>query len=207
MNHEEFRAAYLEGRLGSEEERHLSGCLECRAALPHLDATRALLADPTTWEEPAPELAERVVAAFERERPARPRAARRWWRVAVPAVAVALAAVAWLATRPPQPDWTVDLPGVAQAEQATGTVRGWNVQAGTRMELDIDDLTAAPPGFVYEFWLSQGRNHISAGSFVEAGSVELLAGVSRRDFPRLWITMEPLDGNPAPTGPVVFDTG
>lgn len=206
MNHDEFRAAYLEGRLGASEERHISGCRECRAATAQLDATRALLADPTTWDEPAPDLGERVVAAFKRERSQPQRPSWRWLWVAVPAAA-AIAVAAWVVTRPPAPDWKVDLPGVAQAAQAMGTVEGWNVAAGTRMEVHVDNLPAAPAGFVYEFWMSQGRNHVSAGSFIEAGSVELVAGVSRRDFPRLWITMEPLDGNTAPTGAVVLDTG
>jgi hypothetical protein len=207
MNHDEFRAAYLEGRVGEEEERHLRGCLECRRATPQLDASRAVLSDPTVWDEPPPELRDRVVAAFERERPAPPRASRRWLRVAAPAAVVAMAVAAWVVTRPPPPDWTVDLPGVEQAAGAIGTVRGWNVDAGTRMEVEVDDLPAAPAGFVYEFWMSQGRNHVSAGSFLDAGSVELVAGVSRKDFPRLWITLEPLDGNTAPTGAVVLDTG
>jgi hypothetical protein len=207
MNHDEFRAAYLEGRVGPEEERHLRGCVECRGATPQLDTTRALLSDPTIWDEPDPELQDRVVAAFERERPAPVRTSRRWLRVAAPAVAVAMAAVVWVVTRPTPPDWTVDLPGVESAAEAMATVSGWNVEAGTRMQVHVDNLGAAPAGFVYEFWMSQGRNHVSAGSFLEAGSVELVAGVSRKDFPRLWITLEPLDGNTAPTGAVVLDTG
>jgi hypothetical protein len=90
---------------------------------------------------------------------------------------------------------------------ASGTVAGWNTESGTRMVLDIEGLDPAPPGFVYELWLSAGPRHISAGTFVEAGNdLELWAGVSRRDYPRVWVTLEPLDDNESLSGETVLDT-
>jgi hypothetical protein len=57
-------------------------------------------------------------------------------------------------------------------------------------------------------WLSAGARHISAGTFVEADhDLELWAGVSRRQYPRVWITLEPLDDDESLSGQTVLDTG
>ena len=75
------------------------------------------------------------------------------------------------------------------------------------MVVAIEGLNPAPDGFVYEFWLSDGPVHISAGTFHSDGEIELWSGVSRADFPRLWITLEPLDEDESPSGNTVLDTG
>jgi hypothetical protein len=75
------------------------------------------------------------------------------------------------------------------------------------MLLSVDCLKPAPPGFTYEMWLSDGPVHISAGTFRTGGEVKLWAGVPRSDFPRLWVTLEPLDEDSSPSVATVLDTG
>jgi len=206
MNHEAFRASYLAKQVGPEEQSHLAGCPTCQSTVPDLDATLALLGEAALWNEPGPALEDRVLAGLEVTVPYRP-SRRRWVWLAAPAAATAVAVTAWLVTRPPDPDWVVDLPGVRQAAAAAGTVEGWNEESGTRLVVKVNDLASAPDGFVYEFWMSQGAKHVSAGTFRHTDDVELWAGVSRADHPRLWVTLEPLDDDPAPSRQVVLDTG
>lgn len=98
------------------------------------------------------------------------------------------------------------MPGTDIAPLATSTVAGWNEDAGTRIVVTIENLDRAPEGFFYEFWLSDGPLHISAGTFTAGGEIELWTGVSRRDFPRLWVTLEPIDEDEAPSEVTVLDT-
>ena len=98
------------------------------------------------------------------------------------------------------------MPATELAPQATSTVLGWNTDSGTRMLLEVEGLDRAPAGYVYEFWLSEGPLHISAGTFTGNGEIELWSGVTRAEFPRLWVTLEPLDEDESPSGTTVLDT-
>jgi anti-sigma factor RsiW len=209
MNCEEFRSARLAGEDTEAMRHHLEGCAACRSQVSRLDAGSAALSDASLWEEPSPELAGQVEALItaagssDRSGSRRPR----FLKVAAAAAAVVIVAAASLALlRPSAPDWEVALPGTDLAPAAIGTVRGWNEAAGTRMVVDVEGLAPAPEGFVYEFWLSDGPLHVSAGTFAGPGRVELWSGVARADFPRLWITLEPLDEDTSPSGQTVLDT-
>lgn len=122
------------------------------------------------------------------------------------AAAAIVVAVAWIGLRGPSPDWELAIPGTQDAPLATGVIQGWNETGGTRVVLDVQGLPAAPEGSVYELWFSKDELHISAGTFTEAGEVALWVGVSRGDFPRLWITLEPLDDDESPSGVNLMDT-
>ena len=173
------------------------------------------LADPAIWEEPPPELAEQVTFVDRRlhrvpvagigtvERPRWPR----WvWRAAGVAAVALVAVVAVAALRPAGPDWEVAIPGTDLAPGAAATVQGWNTEAGTRMVMNVTGLEPAPDGYVYEFWLSEGPIHTSAGTFRAGTEIVMWTGASRADFPRLWITLEPLDEDESPSGQTVLDT-
>lgn len=210
MNCDDFRAAYLAG--GDDEllVRHVLECGNCRGIEAELDTVRSALADPSIWEEPPPNLEHQVVALISGRSDVgdRHKATRRWTWFAVSAAAVVLVIIAGLGLRASgQPDWTVTMPGTELAPEATSTVDGWNTPSGTRMVLEIDGLDPAPPGHTYELWLSRGAVHVSAGTFTTGGAVELGTGVRRAEFPRLWITLEPLDDDEGPSGLTVLDTG
>jgi hypothetical protein len=119
-----------------------------------------------------------------------------------------LATGAFLFARQPPPDWEITTAGVGPNESAVAVIDGWNVEGGTRVVLAAEGLAAAPVGFMYELWFIQGSTPISGGTFAAAEQpVDLFVGVGRRDYRRVAVTLEPLDGDPAPSGVFVFDTG
>ena len=210
MKCSDVRAAYLAGEPSGSDKAHLESCADCQAEWLALQESNKLLADRSIWEPPPDNLEDRLVAmisgpadvaAIERE-------AGTWWRYAATGIAAAAIVLlgVWIGVRAPAPDWEVALPGTDEAPLAVGVVSGWNEAGGTRMVLDIQGLPEAPDGFIYEFWLTKGDLHISAGTFRDPRGVELWAGVSRADFPRLWITLEPVDDDERPSGINVMDT-
>lgn len=209
MNCDDFRAVYLAGQEGAAERQHLAGCAACQADQPALDGARRLVADSALWEDPDPKLEEQVVALITPDLPTAGKGRR--WRGRVVAAAALVAAVlvvvlAWAVVQSPRPDWKVPITGTAQAPGASGVVEGWNSPAGTRVVLTAEGLPQAPSGSVYEFWFSRDSVHVSAGTFKAAGKVELWVGVSRGAFPRLWVTLEAVDEDEAPSGVTVLDT-
>lgn len=184
---------------------------QARGAVEGLLESSAL-SDEGFWIDPSEALEERVMAAIAQEdaSDSEPRDAKRriglaWIAAGIAAAAVVVVAVVGL--RPAAPDWEVALDATPNAPGVVATVSGWNEASGTRMELNVEGLEPAPDGFIYELWLSEGPIHISAGTFHRAEDVTLWAGVSRGDYPRLWITLEPIaDGDPGP-GLNLLDTG
>ncbi|HEY5578499.1 MAG TPA: anti-sigma factor [Acidimicrobiia bacterium] len=210
MRCEEFRGAYLAGHTQPEHEAHLRACQECRSSLPRLDELLASLADTGLWEEPPSGLEERVIATIAGQTPGA--SGRRWnhrWLVGAAAglaVVGTLALLTW-ALDPGRPDWELALAGTEESPSARATVTGWNTESGLRMELHATDLAAAPAGFYYELWLSSLDRLVSAGTFRYGEEVVLWAGITRADAPRLWVTLEPVDGEPSPSGVTVLDSG
>lgn len=209
MKCDDARSAFLSGAAGQPELDHLGSCPACRNEWEALETSRQVLADPGFWEEPSQGLEDRVVALIGETPDAVAVPPRRNWRWALGGgAAAALIAVAlWVSLPSSSPDWEVALPGTIEAPAASGIVRGWNEPSGTRVALDIDGLPPAPVGSLYEFWFSRGDLHISAGTFAAPESVELWVGVTRAEFPRLWITLEPVDEDESPSGKNMMDTG
>ena len=195
---QDYRAAYLEGNLDGAALSHRSTCNACRAAEPSLDGLRGALADPVFWEEPLPELEERVVEAIAGGAEALPRS-RKWLWPSAAAAVVAVLFGAWVFVAGSAPDWQVELIGVGDTPSATARVDGWATENGSQMVVEVSGLGPAASGTVYELWLSADRTSVSAGSFRDDGRFEMTVGVSRRDFPRLWVTVEEPGGEAGPT--------
>lgn len=208
MTCDEFRAAYLEGIENDATRAHVESCATCRASVPSLRAGGLALADRAIWEEPPPELGDQIALLIHGSAQPPRRRARLVGTVAglAAVAAIVLAVVAIGALRSDAPDWTVDIDGTEEAPLASGMIAGWATPNGTRMVLDIDGLDPAPDGYVYELWLSRGPIHISAGTFTATNDVVVWAGVARRDYPRLWITLEAIDENESPSPVTVMDT-
>lgn len=199
----DVQARLLAGQLDQVERIHLGSCSSCRAAASGLEKLREQLADPLLWEEPSPELEQRIMAAIGSDvRRSRRRVVELVALLGVAAVLVS--AVLWWRSRP---DWTIHLQPTALAPQATAVVRGWNTEYGTRMVIDIQGLEPLEPDGYYEVWMSahDGRR-VSAGTFRAGGKVVVWGAYSRTDFPRIWVTYEPADGDPGPSGLTVLDT-
>ncbi len=209
MTCNEWRAAILSGDHPEGLDGHLAACVECRRLADDLRSAADLLADPLLWEEPPPDLEDRIVEAVERtatepETPGAPSLRARWLGLVAAAVVVAAIGGAWLTTRNPAPDWTATMTGTG-ATPTAGTVAGWNTESGTRVVLEAPGLDPAEPGYAYELWFASDEGAVvSAGTFRAADTVELTVGVARRDYPTIVVTLEPLDGDPRPSGTAVL---
>ena len=103
-------------------------------------------------------------------------------------------------------DWSVELAATTPYSGATAVVDGWNTDTGTRMEVEVTGIPATAGTGYYEVWMTApSGEHVSAGTFRSSGTITVWSGVTRKAFPRIWITLE-TDGDPAPTGEIVFDT-
>ena len=168
------------------------------------DRLKALLGSEAVWVEPSPDLEARIRGlADTRTQPNPPRRLRVW----LPAAVTVLVLVSGAFLTFDRPDWQVDLVASAQAANASAMVSGWNEAEGTRLRFDINGLPDAPAGTYYEIWLtSLDGLHVSGGSFNGDGVLTAMVGVSRRDFPRIWITIETLDDESGPSPATLFDS-
>ncbi len=205
---DDARGAFLAGEPTAEQTNHLASCSACKSMADELETTRLALERDDVWEEPGPDLEDRVVTLIAGTAPAanatRPSG---WWAAAAVIVGLLVTGGLWATQGGSSPDWEATLPGTIEAPNASGVVRGWNDAAGTRLRFDIVGLEDAPPGSVYQVWFSREATHVSAGTFAAAGEIEMWTGISRRDFPRIWITLELLDADESPSGYAVMDTG
>ena len=212
MKCEEARAALLSGTDIEPAQQHLATCRPCRSELPMLAKHRSTLASNSLWEEPSPDLVDRIVQSVrgdnraEPERRHPPRRMTTLLSAVAAAILIALAGTG-VATRALAADWEVTLVTNAEAPEARAVIRGWSTERGTRMVLDVVGLDDAPSGHYYEIWMTaEDGRHVSAGTFKGSGRVTAFAGVRRGDFPRIWITLEAADDDLGPSPDTYFDT-
>jgi hypothetical protein len=98
----------------------------------------------------------------------------------------------------------VALAGAELAPGLTAVLEVEDTAGGTGIWLDEPALEPAPEGSVYELWLWRDGEPLSAGTFRGGGPVVLWAGVGLDEYPGVSITLEPLDGDPAPSGRTVL---
>jgi len=170
-----------------------------------------LLAQPSTWVEPAPDLEDRVVWAVAEAAPAPSRqstTARSWRRTtsllavaAAIAITVVVGAVA-LRHSASSADYAGRLQATGLAPGARASAHITHTDAGFRVVLDARGLPPLTRGEFYEAWLKD-----AAGTLVPIGTfsssddrVTLWSGVSPKDFPTLTITIEPNDNNQTSSG-------
>ncbi len=93
------------------------------------------------------------------------------------------------------------LTGSAIAPSANGTAQLARLPDGTvNVTLSMTGLPATGAADFYELWLVGDHGRVSAGTFRSDGSPIRLTFVSAADtalYPRIGITLEPADGNPA----------
>jgi anti-sigma-K factor RskA len=171
------------------------------------------------WQEPSPELEDRVVAAIERARaveepstgnvhaiPAPRRPARTRWRsiAAVAAAAAVLVGTVAVLTRDDgadAPRFEVALTATDLAPAAEGRATLSRTDAGWRIELDASGLDRLADGRFYQAWLIDDDGvGVPIGTFNTGERVTLWAGVSPLDFRDLSITEESADGDQTSSG-------
>jgi anti-sigma factor RsiW len=211
---EEARAALLSGSDIEPVRQHLETCRVCRSEEPLWAKLRSALSSHSLWEEPPPDLADKIVRAGDGQIETSRAEARttfgRGRTAALAGVAVTLLialAGTIVATHTLSADWEMTLVATEESPQATASISGWSTARGTRMVIDISGIEDAPTGSYYEIWMTapDGR-HVSAGTFTGSGRVTAFAGVRRADYPRIWITMEMADDDLGPSREAYFDT-
>jgi hypothetical protein len=169
-----------------------------------------LLAHPSMWVEPPPELEDVVVwaVAGAAPTPAVPRTSRRRRRAAkLFAVAAVLAAALVVGStvvigNSSNGDYAGELQATGLAPGAHASVVITHTDAGFRVHLDARRLPPLAHGEFYEAWMKDAEGTlVPIGTFSSSnGRVTLWSGVSPRDFPTLTITIEPSDNNQASSG-------
>jgi hypothetical protein len=169
------------------------------------DRLKSILSSEALWVEPSPELEERIHSlGMARARQGGSRRLRTW----LPAAAAVTVLIVGAILTFDRPDWQVDLVATPQAPGASALVSGWNEPEGTRLRFDISGLPEAATGSYYEIWLTSDEGlHVSGGTFNADGVLTAMVGVRRGDFPRIWITLEAVDENTAPSSATLFDSG
>ena len=175
-----------------------------------------LLADPSTWAEPRPELEDAVLEAVlaadeepENVAPIGRRAGRSgWWPAAVAAAAaiVIVLGVVVVTRGGSSPDFESQLAATELAPQAGGSVDITQNAGGFQVTLDARGLPPLGAGEYYQAWLKDADGTLVAiGSFSSSDDiVTLWSGVSPADFPTMTVTIEAADGEQASSGRVVL---
>jgi len=166
----------------------------------------------------AAERAERPAVAGARPAPAPTRAgARPWGRyLAIAAAVLVIGAAAGVIRQVNQPSTAVAEVQLVAADggPGSGVARVRSTADGRQVELDVRALPPAPAGSYYECWfVGDGDtldkpNRVSVGTFRVGSdghaSVRMFSAAAADRFPRMGVTLEPDDGNPARTGPKVL---
>jgi hypothetical protein len=208
--HDDDRIAYLAG----EDRPELTD-----AERAELDEVRTLLAAPATWDQPAQDLEDRVVAAIAEEASTRSAAGRAGvqrsrrprWRLGRPAYALAgfaAAAAAVIAiivagagTSPAPERFAMVVSGTALAPEAHGSATLTKTSSGWRIELSASGLPRLAGGRYYQAWLKNPAGLlVPVGTFNDARHVTLWSGVPPTEYPTLTVTRQRADGNPASSG-------
>jgi hypothetical protein len=188
-----------------------------------LDETRALLADPSLWAEPASRVEDAVVAAVVEAaagtaRPDGPprsaedarapgrRRRRRPARLAGAAAVAALVAAVGLVVATvdgarPGADLEATLQPTGLVPGAAGHATFVRTDSGWRIDLDATGLPRLDDGRLYQAWLRDDAGVlVTIGTFNEPHDVVLWAGVSPVEFSTITVTEEPVDDDPTSTG-------
>jgi anti-sigma-K factor RskA len=220
-------AAHLAGcpdcRRELDELRGLPDLLARAApATPAPDGLRARTLAAVRQAAAATTSAEATPAA-EATGPVRPR--RTWWRrrrwaVALVAAALvaALAIPGALLLRDGDGGQVTRLTLVAaEAARGRGEVTVTSTATGRTFDVRIEGLDPPPAGSLYELWAvhpsdtEQRPQRVSLGTFTVTGDgsarLRAFTAAPAERFPVVGVTLEPLDGNPARTGPRVLIPG
>lgn len=180
-----------------------------------LAALAVLLSRTETWDEPPRELEDTIVDAIALEAGwphpgalagrtggrTRPVWSRGRVLGAAAAVLVVVAGIVVM-TRDTSDGVTFVLTGTDAQPGASADVVVSATPAGLKILLDTEGLPGTPDGYMYEAWVGDGTIGVSAGTFHLRGGdgpIELWAGVTDPDFRWLWITLEPIDDDAAPS--------
>jgi anti-sigma-K factor RskA len=185
---------------------------------PLRDRTLTAVRQAAARAEPAPAAEAATPAAAAPAPTRRPWWRRRWLVVAVAAAAlVAALAVPGALLRGGGDEVTRLTLVAAEGGGGRGQVTVTRTAAGRSFDVRIQGLRPPAPGSLYELWAVHPQDtlerpqRVSLGTFTTGadGSARLTAftAAPADRFPVVGVTLEPVDGNPARTGPRVLVPG
>lgn len=149
--------------------------------------------------------------------PLRPRRPAVRWLAAAAAALLVVAAVGIGAVLLTRGDTTTIALVAADTGAGSGQAVVRETGGGRQVELSVAGLPANPPGTYYECWFvgpgdtEEKPNRVSAGTFTVGAdgraTVTMISAADLARFPRMGVTLEPDDGNPARTGPKYLVSG
>lgn len=197
-------------------EAHLDHCEACRAEVRELEALPDLIGAALPTFPAPPDLQVRTFAAIEGEfRGRRRKTGLR--RLAMAAVIAVLLVAGGVVVRQRiggrSPETTIALVA-PDSGRAHGVVHVHSTPSGAAVSLEVEGLPPTARGRHYELWFVgpgdslQKPNRISAGTFLVGANgkakVHMLSAANLARYPKVGITDEPNDGNPARTGAKVL---
>jgi hypothetical protein len=202
----------------SEFEAHLATCEECRRELAEIQGALELADDAVGDFELPAGLKERTLEAV-RTAPASNvvplRRPNRFFTIlaaaAVTVVAVGVGSRVILTDRFAA-DRILSL-AAPDGGPARATAKVEDTPNGPVVQMDVHGLPDAPKGTFYECWFVgagddlKTPNRVSVGTFRQGDtSLRMQSSADPSKFPKMGVTLEPDDGNPARTGPKVLAT-
>lgn len=198
-------------------ERHLAECEDCRDEVASLRETTAMLAESVAVTPP-PSLRASVLSGVAQIRPLPPVVAppRRvaWFPLLVAASIVAVLGVATALWQPWAPSENASLTAAEQILRAPDA-QSVSVDLGeagkatvTRSKslhkavISTQDMAAAPSGQVYQLWLQQRGDMVSAG-LMTGGDQEIVLEGDAATASAAGVTVEPAGGSEEPNLPPV----
>ena len=219
-------AGYVLGILEPHEsagfEEHLGSCAACRREVADLGPLGPVLGQALPVPAVPPGLAQRTFVAVEAAASPAPAASpsrarhrpRRAWVAASAGVAAAIALTAAVLAAQDRPAGVQIALVAVDGGNAEGVATLRRDDSGVAVELEVDGLAVPRAGGFYECWYVGEADavdrpaRLSAGTFtVAAGgatTVRMTTAADPRRYPRIEVTLEPDDGDPARTGPVVL---
>ncbi len=169
----------------------------------------ALLADPTMWEQPGDDLADRIVDAVRSEselapliEPSAGRTRTRWIGPALLGAAAAIVLLfagvvvfSAIGGSNGSDEFAADLVSTGAIEGVGGSVEVRSFESGLRIDLDAEGLPRREAGLFYEGWLRTDDDRlIPVGTFHDGVGVVLWAGIEPDDVVAFTITREQAEG-------------
>ena len=191
-------------------------------------AFEMLLRTPSSWQEPAADLEDRIMASIlaetltaalpsasaatappvvapvidlaeRRARRSRPAQAATWL-LSVAAAAALLFGAATVDRPKPRFDQQFALAATDLAPTATAAVKTRKNDTGTRIEIEITGLPTLKDGEFFQAWVKGPSGLVPIGTFSQGGKVVLWSGVPLDRYNTMTVTIEPEDGDPASSG-------
>ena len=172
-----------------------------------VDELIAILGSDFVWEEPPPDLGDRIAAKIA---PTSPGSSRAWLWAAAALILVAgtVAVMNLIEESPPPAVAVISLAGMGDAPGASGSAELIPTPNGWAIAFDAVGLPPAAAGTFYQAWVNNGHDAVAVGTFHMRGgeptSIALWSGVDLSVYRTLDVTIQDEGAGPESSGRLVM---